>query len=564
MATSHRGLPVREAVPLGIVRKAMARGMKTAVTTAALSQVSCELDLSALAEVRRTWPAERAARPSLNTLIMAAVARTLPAHPLLNAELVDETIVTFDCVNLGMAVAVPDGLIVVVIPAADRLPLADLAAACEDRPRRTRTGKLKLADIEGDTFTVSNLGMYGVDAGVPLLRPPESAILLVGAARAWPVVRDGQIVVSDVAWFSLSFDHRFIDGALPPGSPGASAGAARPVRLRGTSANMLSVNAEAMTVVRRILDAPEAFGVEVSRLANGSILVDMGQAASGSWQAGRLFTQITVGGLGEASFESFPLGGRRLPAIRLMVGRPLVACMGCQVAGWRLADEPDAPILAGGPLYPGDAARLSGFQHSGAGARHRDGHAPPGVGRLRPGLHPACGMHWADPAALEQMVARVEAEAGPIEVLVNNAGTVDRSPFLDVSLATLDAVFATNIHSVFYLSQLVARCMAKHGRGAIIHVSSILAQQTIPNRTAYAASKGAVESLTRAIALDLAPYGIRVNAVAPGLIRTERAIPRLWFLASLMLSFSGHDHRRSPLFRGDGSVHAAVATRSAA
>lgn len=127
----------------------------------------------------------------------------------------------------------------------------------------------------------------------------------------------------------------------------------------------------------------------------------------------------------------------------------------------------------------------------------------------------------ADPAALEQMVARVEAEAGPIEVLVNNAGTVDRSPFLDVSLATLDAVFATNIRGVFYLSQLVARCMAKRGRGAIIHVSSILAQQTIPNRTAYAASKGAVESLTRAMALDLAPYGIRVNAVAPGLIRTE-------------------------------------------
>ncbi len=104
----------------------------------------------------------------------------------------------------------------------------------------------------------------------------------------------------------------------------------------------------------------------VSRLANGSVIIDMGQAAPGSWQAGRLFTQITVGGLGEASFESFEIGGRRLPAIRLMVDRPLVACMGCQVAGWRLADEPDAPILAGPARTlkdpPDHHVRLTGYR----------------------------------------------------------------------------------------------------------------------------------------------------------------------------------------------------------
>jgi methenyltetrahydromethanopterin cyclohydrolase len=129
---------------------------------------------------------------------------------------------------------------------------------------------------------------------------------------------------------------------------------------------MLSVNAQAVTIVRRILDAPEVFGVEVSRLANGSVLVDLGQTAPGSWQAGRLFTQIAVGGLGEVSFESFQHGGRRLPAIRLMVDRPLVACMGCQVAGWRLADEPDAPILAGPARTlkdpPDHHVRLAGYR----------------------------------------------------------------------------------------------------------------------------------------------------------------------------------------------------------
>lgn len=116
---------------------------------------------------------------------------------------------------------------------------------------------------------------------------------------------------------------------------------------------------------------------------------------------------------------------------------------------------------------------------------------------------------------------QIEDGMGTIEVLVNNAAAFDRTHFLDLPLDAFDVVWATNGRGLFYLSQLVARRMAARGRGAIVHVSSLLAQQTIPCRTVYAASKGAVESLTRAMALDLAPYGIRVNAVAPGLIRTE-------------------------------------------
>jgi methenyltetrahydromethanopterin cyclohydrolase len=135
---------------------------------------------------------------------------------------------------------------------------------------------------------------------------------------------------------------------------------------------MLSVNAEAMKIVRKILEAPEALGVEVSRFPNGSTLIDMGQAAPGSWGAGKYFTLVTVGGLGEVSFESFVLGDMRLPTVRLTVDRPLEACMGCQVAGWRLLDEPDAPILSGPARTlknpPDHHVELSGYRD-----RHHEG-----------------------------------------------------------------------------------------------------------------------------------------------------------------------------------------------
>jgi len=119
----------------------------------------------------------------------------------------------YEPVNLGMAVAVPEGLIVTVIADADKKTLPELAAAADDLAARARTGKLALPDIEGGTFTVSNLGMFGVDGGFPLPRPPEGAILLVGRVRPQPAFVNGAWIAHDCAWFSLTFDHRFIDGA---------------------------------------------------------------------------------------------------------------------------------------------------------------------------------------------------------------------------------------------------------------------------------------------------------------------------------------------------------------
>lgn len=210
-STSPRGLPIKETLPLGRVRRVMAQTMHESVQRAALSQITREMDLTEL-QARRREAADDA-KLSLNVYILAAVARILPRHPLLNAELVENNIVVYAQVNLGMAVAVPDGLIVVVIREADTKPMNELAEAVDDLAGRARTGKLSYADIEGGTFTVSNLGMYGVDTGLPLPRPPEGAILLIGRSQPRPAVVDGAVTIRDLAWFSLSYDHRFIDGA---------------------------------------------------------------------------------------------------------------------------------------------------------------------------------------------------------------------------------------------------------------------------------------------------------------------------------------------------------------
>lgn len=111
---------------------------------------------------------------------------------------------------------------------------------------------------------------------------------------------------------------------------------------------MISINREAMKVVARILDAPEAIGVGVATLSNGATVIDMGQAAPGGWVAGKYYTLITLGGLGEVSYEPFALGDRMLSAVRVMIDHPMQACVASQIAGWRLEGaRSGAPILAG-------------------------------------------------------------------------------------------------------------------------------------------------------------------------------------------------------------------------
>ncbi|MFC3997985.1 dihydrolipoamide acetyltransferase family protein [Nocardiopsis sediminis] len=151
---------------------------------------------------------------SFNDLIVKAVATTLTAHPEVNTSWVDDKLFRHGRINVGVAVAVEGGLVVPVLHDTDAMPLSQIATSTRELAGRARDGKLKPQEMSGGTFSVSNLGMFGVDSFSAVINPPEAAILAVGAMKQQPVVRDGEIVARNTIALELSVDHRAIDGAV--------------------------------------------------------------------------------------------------------------------------------------------------------------------------------------------------------------------------------------------------------------------------------------------------------------------------------------------------------------
>ena len=199
------------------MRKIIAERMSQSAFTAPHVTLVTEIDMSAAVELRnRLLPGiekKTGRRLSYTEIILKAAALALKRHPAVNASLKDDHIVYHDRVHIGMAVAVPDGLVVPVVRDADRKGLAELTAECKDLARLARENRLTPDLISGGTFTVSNLGMYAVDAFTPIINPPEAAILGVGRIREKPVGIGGSIALRPMMTASLSFDHRVMDGA---------------------------------------------------------------------------------------------------------------------------------------------------------------------------------------------------------------------------------------------------------------------------------------------------------------------------------------------------------------
>jgi pyruvate dehydrogenase E2 component (dihydrolipoamide acetyltransferase) len=150
---------------------------------------------------------------SVNDFVVKAAALALHELPAINASLDGDAIVRHGEINVGVAVALDAGLMTMVVRQADLKPLLTLSQEIRTLAARARSGKVRPEDVEGSTFTVSNLGMFNVDHFIAIINPPEAAILAVGSVRETPVVRDGQIVPGKLMQVTLSADHRVTDGA---------------------------------------------------------------------------------------------------------------------------------------------------------------------------------------------------------------------------------------------------------------------------------------------------------------------------------------------------------------
>jgi pyruvate dehydrogenase E2 component (dihydrolipoamide acetyltransferase) len=200
-------------VELTSLRKTIARRLTEAWTVPAF-QISMSADMTKALELRKLLldrhPDER---PTVTDVLTKVCAVALMRHRDVNATFDEDAILIHPSANVGIAVATERGLVVPVIAGADTRTVAEIASARADVVGRARDGKLSAEDLSGGTFTISNLGMYGVEQFIAVLNPPQASILAVGAIEDRPVARDGNVVVRPMMTMTLTCDHRTIDGA---------------------------------------------------------------------------------------------------------------------------------------------------------------------------------------------------------------------------------------------------------------------------------------------------------------------------------------------------------------
>ncbi|MBC7679673.1 MAG: 2-oxo acid dehydrogenase subunit E2, partial [Pseudorhodobacter sp.] len=210
-ATRERGIPVKG------VRKMTAQAMVGSAFTAPHVTEFITLDVTPTMElVQRLKALPELAGVKVTPLLLVAKALLLAVkrNPEVNATFTEDEIVVKDYVHLGIAAATPRGLLVPNIKDADAMSLVELAGALQDLVATARDGRTSPADMARGTITITNVGVFGVDNGTPILNPGEAAILCFGAVRPMPWVVDGEIVVRQVTQLALSFDHRCVDGQL--------------------------------------------------------------------------------------------------------------------------------------------------------------------------------------------------------------------------------------------------------------------------------------------------------------------------------------------------------------
>jgi pyruvate dehydrogenase E2 component (dihydrolipoamide acetyltransferase) len=214
-AVAARGGDDFEDVALTQIRKTIARRLSESIGPVPTFYLTAEFDMSRVAEARSAMVAMGDEfKASFNDIVLRAVATALRQHREVNAHWLGDRIRYFNRVHLGMAVATDDGLIVPVIFDADQKSLREIAQEARELAKRARERKLTPDQYTGGTFSVSNLGMFGIDQFTAIINPPEAGILAIGAIEEKPVVVDGQVVTRPRLRVTMSCDHRVIDGAV--------------------------------------------------------------------------------------------------------------------------------------------------------------------------------------------------------------------------------------------------------------------------------------------------------------------------------------------------------------
>jgi pyruvate dehydrogenase E2 component (dihydrolipoamide acetyltransferase) len=201
--------------PLNAMRRVIARRLTESKQTVPHFYLTIDCEIDALLKIRSDLNAKSDAyRISVNDFVIRAAALALRQVPAANASWSEEAILLWDSVDIAVAVALDDGLITPIVKHADRKGLAAIANETKDLAARARAGKLKLKEFQGGTFSISNLGMFGVREFAAVINPPQGGILAVGAGEKRPVVKDGALAVATVMSCTLSCDHRAVDGAV--------------------------------------------------------------------------------------------------------------------------------------------------------------------------------------------------------------------------------------------------------------------------------------------------------------------------------------------------------------
>ncbi len=207
------GVESVEETPNNQIRKTIAKRLSTSKFTAPHYYLGVEFDMDNAIAFRTQVNSAPDTKISFNDIIVKATALALKQHPQVNSRWYDDKIVKHNHVHIGVAVAIEDGLIVPVVKFADEKSLSQIGAQVKDYAVRARERKLALDEIEGSTFTISNLGMFGIQEFTSIINQPNSAILSVGAIVKKPVVKEGEIVIGNTMKLTLACDHRTVDGA---------------------------------------------------------------------------------------------------------------------------------------------------------------------------------------------------------------------------------------------------------------------------------------------------------------------------------------------------------------